>query len=210
MHPWPLLDLRIRTPALELRLPTDEELFALADRAVGQVLDPEQAAFMGDWTQQPAPQFRGLVQHHWLNRAQLSPDSWHLALAAFVHGDPVAVGCQALSGEGFNVARKADTGSWLVRDAQCGGLGTQMRAAVLQLAFCELGAFEAHTDCHVGNHPSQGVTRKLGYEPNRQNAIAVAGQRAPRLLFRLTAQRFVARDDIEIFGANGLRELLGL
>ena len=28
-HPWPLFDLRLRTPRLELRLPTDDDLLEL-------------------------------------------------------------------------------------------------------------------------------------------------------------------------------------
>jgi hypothetical protein len=28
-HPWPLFDLRLRTPCLELRLPTDDDLLEL-------------------------------------------------------------------------------------------------------------------------------------------------------------------------------------
>ena len=35
-HPWPLFDLRLRTPRLELRLPTDDDLLALAAGLFGE------------------------------------------------------------------------------------------------------------------------------------------------------------------------------
>lgn len=47
---WPLLDLRLTTPDLELRLPTGEELATLADVAAAGVHDPEFMPFGVPWT----------------------------------------------------------------------------------------------------------------------------------------------------------------
>ena len=49
-------------------------------------------------------------------------------------------GTQGLSGRDFAVLREVHTGSWLGQRYQRQGIGTEMRAAVLHLAFAGLGA----------------------------------------------------------------------
>ena len=62
MKSWPLFALRLRTPLLELRLPTDEELGWLAEAAYDNVLNAEEKEFLAPWTQLPDGEFqRGLV-----------------------------------------------------------------------------------------------------------------------------------------------------
>jgi RimJ/RimL family protein N-acetyltransferase len=56
-----------------------------------------------------------------------------------------------------------DTGSWLGLAHQGRGYGTEMRAAVLHLAFEGLGAVDARTDAFEDNAASYGVSRRLGY-----------------------------------------------
>ena len=48
---WPLFDLRITTPRVELRPPTDEDLFALASLAAAGVHDPDFMPFAIPWTE---------------------------------------------------------------------------------------------------------------------------------------------------------------
>jgi RimJ/RimL family protein N-acetyltransferase len=50
------------------------------------------------------------------------------------------VGSQGVGGRDFAVLREVHTGSWLGRRYQGQGIGTQMRAAVLHMAFDGLGA----------------------------------------------------------------------
>ena len=103
-----------------------------------------------------------------------------LNLVAFADGQPVGV--QSMRGERFAEERTVDTGSWLGRASQGRGLGTEMRAGVLQLAFEGLGARRATSGAIQGNPQSLGVSRKLGYteigQPPRQPPRRAG--RAPR------------------------------
>lgn len=73
------------------------------------------------------------------------------------------VGTQDVAADDFATLREAHTGSWLGRAYQGQGIGTQMRAAVLHLAFAGLGARYAISEAFDDNMPSLGVSRKLGY-----------------------------------------------
>src|SRR6266851_4003442 len=52
---WPLLGLRLITPRLELRLPSDEELSELADLAAESMHEPGSMPFLVSW---PSRRFR--------------------------------------------------------------------------------------------------------------------------------------------------------
>jgi len=62
-HPfWPLFELRVLAPGLELRLPTDEEAIALARVAAAGIHDPAVMPFSVPWTDLPPGDFeRGFV-----------------------------------------------------------------------------------------------------------------------------------------------------
>src|SRR5258708_4778253 len=85
------------------------------------------------------------------------------ALELAVIRDGVVVGIQGIGGRDFAVLREVHTGSWLGRRYQRQGIGTQMRAAVLHLAFEGLGAKSAVSAAFEDNPASLGVSRKLGY-----------------------------------------------
>jgi RimJ/RimL family protein N-acetyltransferase len=53
--------------------------------------------------------------------------------------------------------------AWLGQSYQRRGVGTGMRAAVLQLAFAGLGAEYAISSAFIDNAASLAVSRKLGY-----------------------------------------------
>jgi len=57
------------------------------------------------------------------------------------------------------------TGSWLGMRHQGKGFGTEMRAAILMLAFDHLGAKTARSSAFTDNPRSLAVSRRLGYEP---------------------------------------------
>ncbi|WP_198427413.1 hypothetical protein [Streptomyces buecherae] len=72
---WPLAGLRVTTPRLELRLPDDEELAALADLAAEGVHAPDRMPFTVPWSAAPGPRrARSVVQRHWLRRGDWTPD----------------------------------------------------------------------------------------------------------------------------------------
>jgi RimJ/RimL family protein N-acetyltransferase len=122
------------------------------------------------------------------------------------------IGQQDLDADGFAVRRVVSTGSWLGRDHQGRGAGKEMRAAVLHLAFAELGAERAETAAFADNPASIRVTEALGYEPNGEAVQERTGKRARLLRYALTRERWAARrrDDIEVTGLDPCLPLLGV
>jgi RimJ/RimL family protein N-acetyltransferase len=207
---WPLFGLRLRVEAIELRLPTDEELAALAELAAQGVHAPDEMPFYVPWTRRGPPELqRRFMQHHWGARAGWEQDDWTLNLGIFRAGEPL--GSQAIRAKGFAVRRTVDTGSWLGVRHQGRGVGTAMRTAVLALAFDGLGALEARTGAFEDNPASLRVTRKLGY---RENGYAIhdrEGRRVQELLFVMTVEDWRARlrPEVEVEGLDVCRGLFG-
>jgi len=186
-HPWPLFDLRLRTPRLELRLPTDDELLALMPVARAGILEEGQVFFAFAWHEVPSPAFeREFLQYWWRHRGTWRPSEWSLGLAVFLDGRPI--GIQSIAGRDFAVRRTVATGSWLGKPYQGQGYGTEMRAAVLTLAFEGLGALCAESGYFPGNRASSGVSGKLGYVENGEEVVSVAGKRHVEQRLRLTPE----------------------
>jgi RimJ/RimL family protein N-acetyltransferase len=210
---WPLFDLRILTPRLELRVSTDDDLDALADLAAAGIHGPDEMPFGGPspWTEQEQPALqRGLLQWFWRKRAELSPDNWYLGFC--VREGSVIVGMQGVFAEQFPVRRTVRTDSWLGKTHQGRGIGKEMRAAVLYLAFASFGAERAETDAFEDNTASLGVTRALGYEPNGESVLARQSEAARLLNFVLTREKWQQqqhRDDITVEGVEECLPLLG-
>ena len=88
-HPWPLFDLRIRTPRLELRLPTDDDLVALAAVVRAGVHDLPVTPFLVPWDELPSPAFeRQFLLHWWQVRGSWSPEDWTLGPRRAGRGSP--------------------------------------------------------------------------------------------------------------------------
>jgi RimJ/RimL family protein N-acetyltransferase len=205
-----LYDLRLRTPALELRLPTEDELAKLCAVAKAGIHDPATMPFEVAWTDKPSPRFeREFLQHHWALRAQWSPQRWTLALAVFRTGKPV--GFQDLGADSFPVLREVSTGSWLGQAFQGQGYGKQMRAAVLHLAFAELGAMAANSGALCDNASSRAVSRALGYQENGVARIAPRGEPQDRINLRLTREQWYAcrHCPVEVAGLDSGRGMFG-
>jgi RimJ/RimL family protein N-acetyltransferase len=207
---WPLFDLRVRTPRLELRLPHDEELAALAAVARGGIHDPDEMPFLVPWTRAESPAFeRGFLQFHWRMRGSWEPDAWDLPLGVYLDGEPI--GSQSLGAEHFGLLRLVNTGSWLARSHQGRGFGKEMRAGVLELAFAGLGADLAMSEALDGNAASVGVSTSLGYEPNGTGRVAVEGRARTVTRFLMERERWLARRPFtaEIEGLEPCLELFG-
>jgi RimJ/RimL family protein N-acetyltransferase len=211
-HPlWPLFDLRLRTEHLELRLPTDAELVALCAVAKAGIHPPDEMPFGVAWSTIPSPRFeRSFAQHHWANRGTWAPERWHLALAAFLDGQPIGV--QSLLATDFATLRVVRSASWLGMPYQGLGYGREMREAVLSLAFDCLGAELALTEAFRDNIRSARVSRSLGYVENGLGRIAPLGVARVTRRFAMTRARWVSRPHqaVAIDGLTGCLELFGV
>jgi RimJ/RimL family protein N-acetyltransferase len=208
---WPLTGLRLQTPELELRWPSLDDLCALADLAAAGVHDPEQQPFLVPWTDaSPEERARGTLQYHWSRWGSWKPSDWMLELA--VLRDGVVVGTQGIGGREFAVLREVHTGSWLGRAYQGQGIGTQMRAAVLQLAFDGLGARWAVSEAFDDNPASLGVSRKLGYRDDGIEWHVVRGRPALTRRLRLAQADWQAARTVpvQIHGLPPCLPLFGL
>jgi RimJ/RimL family protein N-acetyltransferase len=207
---WPLFDLRVRTARLELRVPTDEDLLELAALAGRGIHPPGEIPFAWAFTDLPSPELeRGWLQVQWRGRAELGPERWSLDLA--VRADGRLVGVQGLSARQLAVRREVHTGSWLGMDHQRRGIGTEMRGAVLHLAFAGLGAEVAVSAAFPDNPASERISRKLGYEPDGLERIARRGAPVDARRFRLTREAWerTPRLDVDLAGVEPCLPLLG-
>ena len=208
---WPLADLRLQTPELELRWPSLDDLDALADLAAAGVHDPEVQPFMVAWTDaSPEERARNTLQYHWSRWGSWTPSDWVLELA--VIRDGAVVGSQGAGGRDFAVLREVHTGSWLGRRYQGQGIGTQMRAAVLALAFDGLGARWAVSAAFEDNPASLGVSQKLGYRDDGIEWHLVRGHPALTRRLRLERARWQAARTVpvQIHGLPPCLPLFGL
>jgi RimJ/RimL family protein N-acetyltransferase len=167
-----LWDIRVRTRRLELRLPTEDELAALFRVAEGGIHPPEEMPFFVPWTDDL--RLDAFMEFHQGTWAAWRPEKWSLNLITFLDGKPI--GSQGVEAEDFAAKREVVTGSWLGAPYQRRGLGTEQRAAVLELAFAGLGAKVALSGSLVHNLASQRVSEKLGYRMTGTRTVAPRGE----------------------------------
>lgn len=210
LFPSPLTRLRVRTPRLELRLASRAELRALAELARRGIHDPGRMPFGVAWTDSAdSPGFvEESIEHHESAVRGWKPDDWSLGLVAFHRGRPIGV--QSVRGTGFAERRTVDTGSWLGRDYQGQGLGTEMRAAALHFAFAGLGAELATSGAIEGNPQSLGVSRKLGYEVVGSHLVSPRGTPVEHTDLALRREDFHWPGAVEIVALEPLLPLFGV
>jgi RimJ/RimL family protein N-acetyltransferase len=205
---WPLFSLRVRTERLELRLPSDEDLAALADVAASGIHPFNEMPFLRPWTRDASPaRERNMLKFHWGCRANWSAESWAANFAVIQDGE--VIGSQGIVATEFAVTRTVSSGSWLGQAFQGRGIGTEMRAAVLHFAFEGLGAIEVVSSAFIENPASAAVSRKLGYELDGTEVHAVEGLRRIAQRFRLTRERWEATERIPVT-IEGLEPCLDL
>ncbi|MFD2355516.1 GNAT family N-acetyltransferase [Nonomuraea ferruginea] len=102
------------------------------------------------------------------------------------------------------------SGSWLGRRFQGMGIGTEMRGAVLHLAFAGLGAEYATTEAFEDNHSSIAVTRKFGYHDDGITLHRRQGRPVVSRNFRLPRADWTPVEGIEIHHLGPCLPLLGL
>jgi RimJ/RimL family protein N-acetyltransferase len=205
---WPLFDLVVRSPRLEIRLPREEEFGALLAVIGSGIHHPDTMPFTTPFTDRPSPaRERESAQWWWRQRAEWAAEKWSLTGAVFVDGQ--VVGVQDINAERFSTLRSVHTGSWLGLAHQGQGLGKEMRQAILHLAFAGLGAQEAHSGAFYDNEASLATSRSVGYEANGEMLASRRDGVARLLNVRIDRATWEPRrrDDIEIVGLDGCLDM---
>ena len=208
---WPLAQLRVQTARLELRLPSEKQLSALAALAAAGLHDPQVQPFAIPWTDaSPAERARSTLQYQWRQWADWQPSKWSLELVVIDDGN--VVGIQSMSAHDFATLREVSTGSWLGIEYQGQGIGTEMRAAILHLAFAGLGAQSAASAAFTDNPASLAVSRKLGYADDGVELYVQRGQPATSQRLRLDRATWEATRTVPvtITGLESCMEMFGL
>ena len=206
MNLEPLFGLRVRTPRLELRLPDAADLEQLYEVAASGIHPPEEMPFGFAWTDHL--EHDGFIGYHRHLRDSWTPDSWKVDLGVWTDG--VLVGVQGLGADGFAESRTVATGSWLGARYQGRGIGTEMRAAVVELAFRELGAEAVTSGAFVTNPASRRVSEKLGYRVVGHETMSPRGTPEPHVVLRLERADWAGSSfAVEIGGVEPCLPLFG-
>ena len=207
---WPMFDIRLTTPDLQLRHLTEGDLASLA-AIVPE--DAEQDPSLTTYAGLDARTDRAVALHqeYWRARGNWRPESWALSFSVFANGH--IVGYQGLEGEDFAILRTVDSSSFLTSGARGRGWGKQMRAAVLTLAFGPLGARFAITSAWAENAASLGVSRALGYVDNGVSAHRRGDIAGEMTHLRLTRERWLTSgwpEQVNVFGVEPCLAFFGL
>lgn len=213
MKNYPLLSVRISTPELELHPATDELLDLLAEVVRAGKTHADPAPYddpMSFYEPDPDLRVAKWLPAIWRRRRAVEPDYWRLYFVVMVDGRPV--GEQTLTGMHFSTLGTVATFSWLSADERGRGLGREMRAAILHLAFDGLGAREASSDAFVDNHGSNAISRGLGYVPNGCDWATRQGEAALLNRWRLTKENWEPRrrSDIQLHNIGACHDFLPL
>jgi RimJ/RimL family protein N-acetyltransferase len=209
IEPWPLRHLVLRTPRVTLCPDDDAGLYELAALALRGVHPPEEMPFLTPWTDQPPDDLvRTSMQYFWRTRARLTASDWSVHF--LVRHDGRVIGTQELSGKEFAITREVSSGSWLGIAHQRHGYGTEMRAAVLLLAFDHLNATIARSGAFADNPASLRVSEKLGYRTDGAGTVARRGTAATEIRLVLEASHFVRPEwTLQVDGLDGCQQMLG-
>lgn len=209
---WPTLKLRLETTRLALRIPNDNELARLAELAARGVHRDGERPFLTPWTEGTAEErAQHVLRNHWSCLAEWDVADWCLSLAVFRNGGEEPISSVTLRARDFAVTREVTTSSWLGLEHQDQGYGTEARTALLTLAFDHLGATDALTEVFQDNHGSQGVSRRLGYQPDGISRDPRDGEVLVSDRLRLTAERWahVERVSVSAVGLDAARSMFG-
>ena len=206
---WPLYDLQVKSQDLTLRLPSDNDIGEIIKLAKRGVHEAGYQPFCSAWTDLEEPEFSlGIAQHHWMNRAQLKPDNWDLSFVVLLEDQ--VIGTQSLRSENFDKLKTVETGSWLGKEFQGRGFGTEMRKAILFFAFDVLGAEYAKSDARADNYSSNSVSKKIGYKENGYDMHIFGAEIVRRNQYLLEAERWRENDvsNVTVSGFESCRRML--
>lgn len=213
MDSYPPLAVKVTTPLLTLIGASDDLLAELVPLVrAGEAL-AEPAPFddpMSLYEADPEVRVQRWLQGIWRGRGTVSVGFWRLHFVVVHEGR--AVGMQDLIGQQFDLFRSVASFSWLVTSARGRGLGREMRAAVLHLAFEGLGADQAQSEAFLDNGGSNRISESMGYETNGTNWATRQGSAALLQRWQLSRKAWLPRrrDDITLQGVPQCRAALGL
>ena len=205
---WPLHGIHLRTADLDLTVMTEADLPTLCSLLPDDLeLNPHATTYAG--LDDRANRRAVLVQGYWRALGLWSPDDWALPFVVRSAGE--VVGAQWLEGPDWRADHLVDSSSWLVPAARGRGLGKQMRAAVLALAFGPLGADAAVSSAVVDNAASLGVSRALGYRETHRSVLEHSGETLQHVrLERAAWERSGQAHEVVIAGATPALPLFGI
>ncbi len=207
------LQVRVSTPRIELVGATDELLEQLQPLVRDGKANADPAPYddpISLYEEDPAVRVHKWLQGIWRGRGHAAPGSWRLNFAVVLDSQPV--GMQDLIGENFDTFGTVMSFSWLSTDIRHRGIGTEMRQAILHLAFEGLKATEAASDAFVDNAGSNGVSRALGYTENGVDWATRRGEVGLLQRWRLTRDDWLPhrRTDIRLQGVGDCAAALGI
>jgi RimJ/RimL family protein N-acetyltransferase len=214
---WPLLGLSAVHRDLLLREATDDDVVALAGVVEEGLVEPGEEHFMPRLLLGRAAtleeRFASFLRYHRERRVATAPDKWDLAFAVVLDGK--VVGCQAVHTTNFPVLGEVHTGSYLARQVQGRGVGTRMRAMVLDLAFGHFGAQWATSGYVEGNERSRRISERLGYEVDGIELLAGGGRAVESHRLRLSRNSWSANrpswlDQVSFAGVEAAAACLGI
>lgn len=173
-----------------MRLPAEDELAQLARVAQLGVHPRDEMPFLIPWTDElDSPSFgEGFVRYHLEARSGWTPEDWRLELGVWRQGS--LIGSQGIEAKNFRHERTTASASWLALPYQRRGYGTEMRAAILELAFSGLGASAAGSGAITGNAASARVSEKLGYSAAGERQHLRNGERVRERRFLIRRERW--------------------
>jgi RimJ/RimL family protein N-acetyltransferase len=212
---WPLFGLTLTLGDLVLRPARDEDAVQLG-AIVHRLLPVEEHHFVPRLMENAladteAETTRNVLRFVWSKRVAFDPDEWAIPFAVLDGGR--VVGSQAMHTEDFAVRRDVHTGSYLDPDVRRRGIGTRMRAMVVELAFAHLGALTVSSGFMPGNDASARISERLGYERNGTEAWRFRDRRLVEQRLLLTAERWQQTrpawlDDMTVTGLDAVLPLL--
>lgn len=205
----PLFEVLLRTPRLELRLGTPEEIDELGSLAMRGIHPPHEMPFGVAWTDRVRePDFlTGFGAYHADKLSSWATDSWAVDFLVWEGG--ALAGAMGIAAENFATDKTIATGSWLGEAYQGRGIGTEMRIAILELAFRGLGAVAATSGFLEGNASSARVSEKLGYRETGIGEITPRGVPVSHHDLRLDCKDWVSPLQVEITGLEPALPLFG-
>jgi RimJ/RimL family protein N-acetyltransferase len=193
-----LKKLRITTPRLILRIPTNEEVTALAQIALEGIQPKGEPHFQSDELYDKSlDKIESFLREHVnKNIVEWNKKNWQLPFAIFSEDKPI--GMITVYAKDFPIAGGFGCGYWLGIAHQGKGLGTEMLQAVLSLGFDGLHAREAYVGAWSDNVASLRIMEKLGFIFNGEYWMARQGQPVKDIRMKLSREKWVKPSDVFI------------